>query len=77
MKTVLLELDDAIYAQVLGFLKLLPEQQCHIVEKTQHIETISKPLDITSAFGLIKTPISATLEEIEQGIIAGAIDDSD
>ena len=77
MKTVLLELDDAIYAQVLGFLKLLPKKQCHIVEKKQTIENISKPLDITSAFGLIKTPISATLAEIEQGIIAGAIDDSD
>lgn len=76
MKTLLLELDETIYAQVLGFLKLLPEKQCHIVEKNKNTESKAKPLDITAAFGLIKTPISATLEEIEQGIIGGAIDDS-
>lgn len=71
MKTLLLELDDSIYAQVLGFLKLLPEKKCHVIENTP------KTADVSSLFGLIKTPISATLEDIEQGIIAGAIDDSD
>jgi hypothetical protein len=76
MKTLLLELDDSIYTQVLCFLKLLPEKQCHIIEKKQNSENNAKPMAITAAFGLIKTPISATLEEIEQGIIAGAIDDS-
>lgn len=36
-----------------------------------------KPLTVSSAFGLVKTPITATLEEIEQGIIAGAVSGSD
>ncbi|MDP1615222.1 MAG: hypothetical protein Q8L68_05435 [Methylococcales bacterium] len=77
MKTLLLEIDESIYTQVTDFLKLLPEQQCHIIEPQQVLKTAAKPYDITSAFGLIKSPVSASLEEIEQGIIAGAIDDSD
>lgn len=32
---------------------------------------------IKSAFGLVKTPITASLDEIEQGIIAGAVGDND
>lgn len=77
MKTLLLEIDETIYTQVINFLQLLPEKRCHIIETTQTIKTHDKPLDITSAFGLIKTPFTATLNELEQGIIAGAIDDSD
>jgi len=34
-------------------------------------------LNIRSAFGLVKTPFTANLAEIEQGIVRGAIDDSD
>ena len=77
MKTLLLEIDETIYTQVLNFLRLLPEKQCHIIETPNPLETNRQPLNITSAFGLVKTPLTATLEEIEQGIIAGAIDDSD
>jgi len=76
MKTLLLEIDESIYTQVIDFLKILPEKQCHIIEPSQALTTTAKPYDITSAFGLLKTPISASLEELEQGIIAGAIDDS-
>lgn len=39
----------------------------------QNHENNSKTMDIAAAFGLIKTPISATLKDIKQGIIAGAI----
>ncbi len=77
MKTLLLEIDETIYMQVLNFLKLLPENQCHIIETQQPLESHDETLDITSAFGLIKTPITASLAEIEEGIIAGAISDSD
>jgi hypothetical protein len=34
-------------------------------------------LDITSSFGLMKTPLTATTEEIDEGIVAGATDDSE
>lgn len=64
MKTLLLEIDESIYAQVLGFLKILPEQQCHIIETSQKVLEGDKPLDICSAFGLVKTPISTTLAEL-------------
>lgn len=74
MKTLLLEIDESIYTQVLNFLKLLPEKQCHVIETPP---PSNKPLDITSAFGLVKTPLTAALEEIEQGIVVEAVDDSD
>ena len=32
MKTISLEIDERIYPQVLNFLRLLPEEQCHILE---------------------------------------------
>jgi hypothetical protein len=76
MKTLTLEIDDSIYSQVIGFLNLLPEKQCHIVETLPALSNDNKQLNITSAFGLIKTPITATLADIEQGIIAGAVSDS-
>lgn len=74
MRTLLLEIDESIYAQVLNFLKLLPENQCHVIETPQ---PCNKSLDITSAFGLVSTPLTASLEEIEQRIVAGTVDDSD
>ncbi len=77
MKTLTLEIDDSIYSQVVDFLNLLPEKQCHIVEILPASSNDDKQLTITSAFGLIKTPITATLADIEQGIIEGAISDSD
>lgn len=77
MKTLLLEIDETIYMQVLNFLRLLPENQCHIIETQQVLEGQDKSINITSAFGLIKTPLTASLAEIEEGIIAGAIGDSD
>jgi len=67
MKTLLLEIDETIYSQVINFLRLLPEKQCHVIE-TQALKVHDSPLDITSAFGLIKTPLTATLAEIEQGV---------
>ena len=77
MKTLLLEIDETIYSQVLNFLRLLPENQCHIIETQQVSESQDKSLNITSAFGLIKTPLAASLAEIEEGIIAGEVNDSD
>ncbi|MFU8789634.1 MAG: hypothetical protein ACNA7G_11440 [Methylobacter sp.] len=77
MKTLTLEIDESIYGQVVGFLNLLPEKQCHIVETLPASSNDDAQLSIKSAFGLIKTPITATLAEIEQGIIEGAISDSD
>jgi len=77
MKTLLLEIDEAVYAQVLNFLKLLPEKQCHIVETPHSLTGQPTVLNITSAFGLVKTPITANLEELEEGIMAGAISDFD
>jgi hypothetical protein len=77
MKTLLLEIDETIYTQVLNFLRLLPEKRCHVIETPQSLERYHKPLDITSAFGLIKAPLTANLEEIEEGIIEGAVSDSD
>jgi hypothetical protein len=35
------------------------------------------PLTATSAFGLVKTTLTATLEDMEQGIAAGATRDND
>jgi len=77
MKTLTLEIDDSIYNQVIGFLNLLPEKQCHIVETLPASSNDNQQLSIRSAFGLVKTPITATLDDIEQGIIEGAISDSD
>jgi len=37
----------------------------------------NEPLNITSAFGLVKTNETATLEEIEQAIQHDAMDDRD
>ncbi len=65
MKTLLLETDETIYSQVINFLRLLPEKQCHVIEAPQALKINDKPLDITSAFGLIKTPLTATLAELE------------
>ncbi len=65
MKTLTLEIDDSIYNQVIGFLNLLPEKQCHIVETLPALPNDDKQLSIKSAFGLIKTPITATLADIE------------
>lgn len=76
MRTLTLEVDDSIYTQVVDFLNLLPEKKCHIVGVLPATSD-SEKLTITSAFGLIKTPVTATLAEIEQGIIEGAISDSD
>ena len=39
-------------------------------------QPISKKNDISTLFGIVKTPLSATLEEIEQSIIDGAVNDS-
>lgn len=77
MKTLTLEIDDSIYSQVVDFLNLLPEKQCHIIETLPASSNDDTQLTIRSAFGLIKTPIIATLADIEQGIIEGAISDSD
>ncbi|MDP1772521.1 MAG: hypothetical protein Q8L15_09580 [Methylobacter sp.] len=77
MKTLTLEIDDSIYNQVISFLNLLPEKKCHIVETLPALSSDDKQLSIKSAFGLIKTPITATLADIEQGIVEGAISDSD
>jgi hypothetical protein len=77
MKILSLEIDETIYPQVLNFLKLLPEKQCHIIETIQPPKADSQHLNIRSAFGLVKTPFTANLAEIEQGIVRGAIDDSD
>jgi hypothetical protein len=76
MRTLTLELDDSIYNQVVGFLNLLPEKQCHIVE-TSPVLPENKPLTIKSSFGLVKTSVTASLEDIEKGIIEGALSDSD
>jgi hypothetical protein len=65
MKTLTLEIDDSIYNQVIGFLNLLPEKKCHIVETLPALASDDKQLSIKSAFGLIKTPITATLAEIK------------
>jgi hypothetical protein len=55
----------------------LPKKKCNIIETLPVFSSDNKQLTITSAFGLIKTPITATLAEFEQGIINGAISDSD
>ena len=68
MKTLLLEIDENIYTQAINFLRLLPEKQCHVIETPQALNIKDKPLDIISAFGLIKTPLTATLTEIEEGV---------
>ncbi len=69
MKTLTLEIDDNIYSQVVGFLNLLPEKQCHIVETLPASSNDDKQLTIKSAFGLVKTSITATLADIEQSVI--------
>lgn len=33
MKTINLQVDERIYPQVIGFLRLLPEKVCHIMEE--------------------------------------------
>ncbi|MGZ8160727.1 MAG: hypothetical protein ACXWT1_15560 [Methylobacter sp.] len=64
MKTLTLELDDSIYNQVVSFLNLLPEKQCYIVETSSASSNDNQQLTIKSAFGLIKTPVTATLADI-------------
>lgn len=74
MKTLLLEIDESIYTQVINSLRIFPEQQCHIIETPPPLKPHNEPLDITSAFGLIKTPLTATLADFEAEIISEAID---
>jgi len=33
MKTISLEVDDRIYSRVVSFLRLLPEDRCHVFDK--------------------------------------------
>ncbi len=66
MKSLLLELDESIYSQVIGFLQILPEQKCHIIETSQQTNEEKTTLDICSAFGIVKTPITASLTELRQ-----------
>lgn len=44
MKTLVLEVDDAIYPRIRGFLDLLPDELCHSLDEvepdTKEIETI-------------------------------------
>ncbi len=35
MKTILLEVEDDSYQTILNFIKLLPEQRCHILEEEE------------------------------------------
>jgi len=65
MKTLTIEIDGTIYKQVIDFLKLFPEHKCHVFETPTNTPS-PKALTITSAFGLVKTPITATLEDIEK-----------
>lgn len=74
MRTLVLKIDEGIYANVVNFLKLLPKNQCSIIEK-QPTQTIESSLNITSSFGLLSTPITATLDELKESVIQGAIDD--
>ena len=33
MKTILLEVEDSVYKVILDFIKLLPENHCHLLEE--------------------------------------------
>ncbi|MBS3953769.1 MAG: hypothetical protein KGZ88_12545 [Methylomicrobium sp.] len=35
MKTILLEVEDESYQTILDFIKLLPEQRCHILDEDE------------------------------------------
>ncbi len=35
MKTILLEVEDNAYQTILDFIKLLPENRCHILEESE------------------------------------------
>ena len=35
MKTILLEVEDSAYQTILDFIKLLPENRCHILEEPE------------------------------------------
>lgn len=76
MKTLTLEIDETIYPQFVDFLKLFPENKCHVLEKSSDTPDSNPLSSIAEIFGLVKTPITATLEDIEQGIIAGAVNDN-
>ena len=62
MKTIQLELSDTIYDRVIGFLELLPKNECHILEnKITGREALSIALDNavrTNIFTDIKDPVA-------------------
>lgn len=35
MKTLILEVDDAIYSRIRGFLDLLPDKLCHLLDEVE------------------------------------------
>ena len=38
MKTIQLEVHDAIYQKVIDFLSLLPPEQCHLIDSDEELE---------------------------------------
>lgn len=62
MKTIQLELSDTIYDRVIGFLELLPKENCHIQENLViDRQALSKALDAavrTNAFVDIADPFA-------------------
>lgn len=72
MRTLTLEIDESVYEKFINFVHSLPEQQCHVIAEQSFGIAETKPvLTISSSFGLVKTPISASLNDIQQGIDEG------
>jgi hypothetical protein len=62
MKTIQLELSDSIYERVIGFLELLPKNECHILEiqSAQHqalLDAFEAAIG-TNAFADISDPVT-------------------
>ena len=59
MKIIQLELSDKIYEQVINFLALLPEKECHILANQTTQDQLREALDIavrSHVFSDIKDP---------------------
>jgi len=69
---------DGVNLRVLVLLdETVVESKTFLADEYLEPPNPSAPLTAKSAFGLVKTSITATLADIEQGIIAGAISDND
>ena len=62
MKMIQIEVSESIYERVIGFLELLPKNQCHIIENQaappQSLKDAFDAALLTNAFAEIADPVA-------------------